>query len=209
MCVQGADVIRDEVILKLKDKPLSSFSVFLPMVGGDAKRPAESKAKELAKFGVRSFWDGQRELGRAYAKTMQAPKELPVAWDVYFIYGPDAVWKDSPPKPDFWMHQLIEDDELCLDGPKFRIAVEEQLKKVQPTKKRMLLTREGCGATSELRRNVDRALKELGSGWSLELVDLDKLATDDLRRGYPTPTLLLDNKDVFGLPEPTEPASPG
>lgn len=29
------------------------------------------------------------------------------AWDIYFVYGPQARWEDgAPPKPDFWMHQL-------------------------------------------------------------------------------------------------------
>ncbi len=29
------------------------------------------------------------------------------AWDIYFLYGPHALWENTaPPKPDFWMHQL-------------------------------------------------------------------------------------------------------
>jgi len=31
------------------------------------------------------------------------------------------------------------------------------------------------------------------------------LPADDIRRGYPTPTLLFANRDVFGLAVPTPP----
>jgi hypothetical protein len=44
--------------------------------------------------------------------------------------------------------------------------------------------------------------------WGLRdyvVVDLDTLAKTDARSGYPTPTLLYRNRDVFGMPEPTPP----
>ena len=202
-------MIRDEVVIKLRGEPLSTFSVFIPMVGSDAKAPAEKAASELAKHGVKSYWDGDRKLGTAYAKLFGNPEGLKVAWDVYFVYGPDAVWGEGPPKPAFYMHQLKADDPLCLDGPKFRQAVEKELKKVQPTKKLVLLTREGCTGTAAMKKNLDAALKDL-PGWSYEVADLGKLPQGDPRRGYPTPTLLTDGRDVFGMPEPKGSAdSPG
>ena len=207
MCVKGADVIRDEVILKLRGKPLSTYSVFIPMVETDAKAPAEKAAKGLAKHGVRSYWDGNRKLGAAYAKLFGNPDGLKVAWDVYFIYGPNAVWGKSPPKPSYYMHQLKENDPLCLDGPKFRQAVEKELKKVKLSQKLVLLTREGCTGTASMRKNLDAALKNL-PGYTYELVDLGKLPHGDPRRGYPTPTLLKDGRDVFGMPAPKRAADP-
>lgn len=196
MCVRGADVIRDEVILKLKGKPLSVFSVYIPMVAGDAKLPADQSAKTLSKYGVKSYWDGDRKLGESYAKYLKLDRALQVAWDVYFVYGPEAVWGKTPPKPAYTMHQLKENDPLCLDGPKFRQAVEKELKKVKATRNLVLLTREGCGATAAMRKNLDTA------GLAYEVLNLATLPKDDLRRGYPTPTLLRDGKDVFGMAEP-------
>ena len=41
---------------------------------------------------------------RQYQTLLGIPDE---AWDVYFLYPPDARWTDSlPPRPSFWMHQL-------------------------------------------------------------------------------------------------------
>lgn len=126
-CISGADVIRNEVVAKLKDKRLATFSVFIPMLLRDGKTPAVEAAKKMTDAGIPSFWDGNHSLGKSYAETVKLPNGKKIAWDVYFVYGPNSVWGDAPPKPDFWMHQLAEDDQ-CLDPAKFRAAVEKELK---------------------------------------------------------------------------------
>lgn len=68
----------------------------------------------------------------------------------------------------------------------------------------VLLTREGCVNTTTLRANLDDALRSM-PGVRYELVDLAVVPEDDVRRGYPTPTLLYAKRDVFGLPEPRPP----
>lgn len=69
----------------------------------------------------------------------------------------------------------------------------------------VLLTRAGCADTEKMRTSLERAARSLKPPADFTVVDLDTLAADDLRRGYPTPTLLFDNRDVFGLPEPQPP----
>jgi hypothetical protein len=69
----------------------------------------------------------------------------------------------------------------------------------------VFLTREGCAATVRMRTNVDEALKSLGVGTSYQVIDLDALPASDVRRGYPTPTLLYGNRDVFELSESKPP----
>ena len=195
--MHGADVIRDQVHLKLKDKRLATFAVYIPMVPGDAKGPAEEAAKHMQKAGIRSYWDGERKLGAAYGKVVKLPENKTMAWDVYFVYGPDAVWGETPPKPAFWMHQLGM-DARCLDPDKFREAVKKELDRMKPAKKLVLLTRQGCSGTAEMQRNLDDALHGM-SGWTYELVDLDSLPKGDFRRGYPTPTIIRSGKDLFGM----------
>lgn len=70
-----------------------------------------------------------------------------------------------------------------------------------------LLTRGGCSNTTTLRANLDVALKAMGLTEDYLVVDLDTLRKDDARRGYPTPTLLLAGRDLFGMehPEPPDP----
>jgi len=31
-----------------------------------------------------------------------------VAWDIYLFYSPFAEWRETPPKPVYWMHQLTD-----------------------------------------------------------------------------------------------------
>jgi hypothetical protein len=56
-----------------------------------------------------------------------------------------------------------------------------------------------------MRRNLDEALKTLGFAASYEVVDQDTLPESDVRRGYPTPTLLYADRDIFGMSVPKAP----
>ena len=68
-----------------------------------------------------------------------------------------------------------------------------------------LLTRSGCVYTAELRGNFDQALRASGLSTDYQFIDLDTLPKSDVRRGYPTPTLLFKGHDIFGLPVPVPP----
>lgn len=63
----------------------------------------------------------------------------------------------------------------------------------------------GCPNTPALRDNLRAALRDLGSP---AFIDTDQmtLPEDDPRRGWPTPTILVNGRDLFGMPEPTSAA---
>lgn len=67
------------------------------------------------------------------------------------------------------------------------------------------LTREGCVQTTTMRSHLDEALKNGSAALTYRLVDLDTLPATDVRRAYPTPTVLYGGVDLFGLPEPKPP----
>jgi hypothetical protein len=69
----------------------------------------------------------------------------------------------------------------------------------------VFLTREGCVNTATMRTRLDEALARLGAPKTYAVIDADTLADSDVRRGYGTPTVLYDNRDLFGMPEPTPP----
>jgi len=69
----------------------------------------------------------------------------------------------------------------------------------------VFLTREGCVNTTTMRTRLDEALARLGGPMTYAVIDADTLADSDVRRGYGTPTVLYDNRDLFGMPEPTPP----
>ncbi len=63
----------------------------------------------------------------------------------------------------------------------------------------------GCPNTPAFRERVTAAAKTVG-GFDVLYIDQESLPEDDLRRGYPTPTALVDDEDLFGLPAPTSPS---
>jgi hypothetical protein len=68
----------------------------------------------------------------------------------------------------------------------------------------VFLTREGCVNTAVMRERLDEALHALGRASDYMLIDQESLGRDDVRAGYPTPTVLVGGKDLFGMPQPEE-----
>ncbi|MCI0365447.1 MAG: hypothetical protein L0219_16405 [Phycisphaerales bacterium] len=62
-----------------------------------------------------------------------------------------------------------------------------------------------CPNTPGMRENLRAALAVTGSDWTFRDTNQEQLPENDIRRGYPTPTILVNGRDLFGLPEPTGP----
>ena len=74
-----------------------------PKLGG-AEKHVEDATRLVPDDRARHYWDGPGSTLRSYRATLAIAED---AWDIYLIYGPEAVWEGAlPPKPAFWMHQL-------------------------------------------------------------------------------------------------------
>ena len=69
----------------------------------------------------------------------------------------------------------------------------------------VLLTRDACVLTDVMRTNLDAALKNAKASSTYRLVDLASLKPNDPRIGYPTPTVLFADRDLFGMAQPRPP----
>lgn len=67
----------------------------------------------------------------------------------------------------------------------------------------VFLTRDGCANTLAMRTNLDAALSSMGYSAEYAVVDLGMAPQDDARAGFGTPTLLYQNRDLFGMPTPS------
>jgi hypothetical protein len=67
------------------------------------------------------------------------------------------------------------------------------------------LTRDGCRNTAQVLDNLKSAISSGKLRAQLTLVHLEALPPEDPRRGHPTPTILMDGRDIFGLPAPRPP----
>jgi hypothetical protein len=69
----------------------------------------------------------------------------------------------------------------------------------------VFVTRDGCANTPDMYINLDDALRGLGLAPDYQVVNLDKRPKHDPRSGYPSPTVLYRNRDLFGMSQPTPP----
>jgi hypothetical protein len=72
----------------------------------------------------------------------------------------------------------------------------------------VFLTQDGCVNTARMKSRLDDALKSLKLPTNYQLVDVGKLDASDLRTGYGTPTVLYNNRDLFGKQRPARPDVP-
>ena len=84
---------------------------------GARERNVTGAATLMADPRVKHFWDGQEVVGTAFQPVLDAP--VP-AWDVWMLFGRDAVWTDPAPAPSWWETQLggLSQDRQ-LDGARF------------------------------------------------------------------------------------------
>lgn len=67
------------------------------------------------------------------------------------------------------------------------------------------LTRSECVQTTTMRARLDEAIQGLATPLTYTVVDLDALQATDVRKAYPTPTVLVGGVDLFGMTEPRPP----
>jgi len=62
------------------------------MLWGDARQ--EWNGTTMPDPRVTHFWDGETQVGQWFAKEVDGYDGT--AWDVYYLYGPDATWNSMP-----------------------------------------------------------------------------------------------------------------
>ena len=76
------------------------------MLPGDSETVAREKAVIFNNPHVRQFWDPDQLSGKAIAEALGYKGR--VAWDIYLFYARGCEWRDHPPEPAGWMHQISE-----------------------------------------------------------------------------------------------------
>jgi hypothetical protein len=59
-----------------------------------------------------------------------------------------------------------------------------------------------CPNAPQTKTNVEKAVAAIGLAADVVYVDQEKLSQTDRRRGWPSPTILVDGLDLFGMPAP-------
>lgn len=89
--------------------------MWIDILQSDDKYSAYLRSTEFDDPRVSYYWDRYKRTGAEWQEVIDIDN---VAWDIYFLYGPDASWQDLPSYPEFFMNQigLPEDVSPRLDG---------------------------------------------------------------------------------------------
>ena len=106
-CLRGMADVDAALLSKTHDPRVQTFVVHMPVIG--AKATDVSPAAELLHNpNVHNYWNASSNFGRLAGTALQLKQgdKSVYAWDVWIVYGPDAVWQSGPPTPALLMHQL-------------------------------------------------------------------------------------------------------
>lgn len=139
-------------------------------------------------------------------------------WDAVLFYPAGVEWAAAAPAPTRWAKQVMyfeggdgitgtffRDDckKLPIDSDWHVLLRETMAGFVAPeTRAKInsveLLSFPGCPSAAVLRKNLITALDDLGAKITVADVNLESLPRDDERRGFGSPTVLVNGKDLFG-----------
>ena len=85
---------------------LAALIVWIEMLPEDSSDDISALSAELADHRIHWFHDPRRRAGLAIGNSLGAAGH--VAWDVYLFFDADAEWRDQPPAPPRWAHQLSD-----------------------------------------------------------------------------------------------------
>jgi hypothetical protein len=84
--------VQSQLLAQTPSDQLRVYAVWVPMLWGDARAAWDETT--LPDPRVTHFWDGERVIGQWFAKQVDGYDGI--AWDVYYLYGPDAKWETMP-----------------------------------------------------------------------------------------------------------------
>jgi len=93
------------------------YIVWVPSLPADNESKVPAATAKIPDERASHYWDAEGKLKEAYQRALKMKEP---AWDVYYVYGRDAEWKNElPPVPVYYMHQLrsLPPDRM-LDGAK-------------------------------------------------------------------------------------------
>jgi hypothetical protein len=110
------------VLDKMKEAPLDVLVVWIPAIAGDDYAAASRAQSKVVDQRARHYWDGSQALGDAFSPLLGIRSQM--AWDVYLLYDGNAEWKEAPPAPAAWLHQLVgENPDLELTEERLETAL--------------------------------------------------------------------------------------
>lgn len=150
---------------------------------------------------------------------VEKPKTAP-EWDVYMLFRPGVRWEEKSPVPDAFIRHIGRDEhgqsrywrdrfnsppttgslDQAMEAMGRDVLWSPQVLNIE------LLGFPDCPNTPAMRENLQAALASVGGGLTFTDVNQEALPDADIQRGWPTPTVLVNGRDLFGMLPPTSPS---
>jgi hypothetical protein len=108
---------------------LDVLVVWISMMRADTFKTAQRAAAKFKDRRVKQFFDPRQRAGQAFAKSLGSSDKA--AWDFYLFYPIQALWRELPPPPEAFMHQLRDSwaDQKCLfERDQLKVKLGETMK---------------------------------------------------------------------------------
>ena len=99
--------MRENVFEKFPDANISASIVWIPILAEDTFESALQPITFLNDNRIHHFYDDNRMVGNSIADSVGWTGNI--AWDIYLFYEPLTEWREKPPEPKYWMHQLPDE----------------------------------------------------------------------------------------------------
>jgi hypothetical protein len=84
--------VQKQLLAQYPSAQFRVYAVWLPRLWNDSRE--RWNGANMPDPRVMHFWDGDLRVGEWFAEQVDGFEG--VAWDVYYLYGPDAVWETIP-----------------------------------------------------------------------------------------------------------------
>ena len=110
--------MQETTLAKVNDPNLRVYVVWTPILPPDFEFTVKRATTRVPDARASHFWDGGAKMSTDYARVLHLSSGRK-AWDVYFVYGREAEWRDVPPPPYSWMDQIglghdLDTDDLAV-----------------------------------------------------------------------------------------------
>jgi hypothetical protein len=125
--------VQKGILKPFPQAPLDLFVIWISMMEGDDSEAARKAVSKFKDERVNQFYDPNQLAGKAFAGSLDHIDEI--AWDIYLFYPAKSVWKELPPQPEMYMHQLRDSwaDQGCLfEKDRLRVKLTETMKNLFP-----------------------------------------------------------------------------
>jgi hypothetical protein len=85
--------VQREILQRHQTSNIRVYAVWVPFLAG-TQQAADVSQRVLPDPRVVHYWDGEATTSDWFAENVE--HSFAPAWDVYYLYGPDATWQEVP-----------------------------------------------------------------------------------------------------------------